>query len=181
VTRKIALPVAAGGVLLVALLQLSSQSVQAADRIEDEVSGVGVMVILPERPVQESLVLEVGARSFAISGAGGGGVAIVRDPAPLYVVRIITVSCRLLVAFEAAPGTAHVVRFANDGSVTVEHIPTLTIELGPALAEGPPVDCGKPGAPATNEPAIEIVGALAAVGLLLLLMLFAFSRQSRRA
>lgn len=137
---------------------------------------IQVLVVAPAWPIEDALVLEIDGRAFAIPEAGGNGIAEVRGPAPSSLIRVITASCRVILAFDSAPGTGHVIRIADDAAVEVEHRREI-LELGPALIERAPVDCAE--ASTGNWPLAEILlGGLIAVGVLLLLMLVAFRRSS---
>ena len=49
--------------------------------------------------------------------------------------------CHVFAAFEATPGALYLVRFAGDGSVSIEEVADM--EAGPGLVErdGGPTDC----------------------------------------
>lgn len=89
----------------------------------------------------EPMTLEIGEGAWSLTPSGGGGV-VTPDLIDRANVRLIGMeTCREYAFFNIAPGSAWIIRFAPDESVTVEDAATLEHEAGPGLVEGPPSDC----------------------------------------
>ncbi len=87
------------------------------------------------------MTLEVGEAAWSITPPGVGGVVTpdLADPAEVRLVGVET--CREYAAFDITPGSAWIMRFAADGSVTVEDAAGGAREMGPGLVEGPRSNC----------------------------------------
>ena len=89
----------------------------------------------------QELSLEVGSQAWSITVDGGPGV-VAYDLSEDTPVRLVGVDdCHAYAAFQAAPGGFYSIRFADDGSVSVNEIEMM--EMGPGLAErdGGPTGC----------------------------------------
>lgn len=90
----------------------------------------------------QEMSLEVGDEAWSITVDGGPGVVAYDLPA-VTIVRLIGVDdCHVYAAFDAAPGGFYSIRFADDGSVSVDEVEVM--ETGPGLIErdGGPTGCG---------------------------------------
>ena len=89
----------------------------------------------------EPMSLEIGESAWSITTGGGGGVVTpdLTDQANVRVIGIET--CREYASFDITPGSAWIIRFATDGSVTVADAAGRAREMGPGLVEGPPGNC----------------------------------------
>ena len=89
----------------------------------------------------EPMSLEVDRAAWSVTPLGGGGV-VTPDLTDQAGVRLIGLeTCREYASFEITPGSAWIIRFAPDESVTVEDAAGQAHEMGPGLVEGPPSDC----------------------------------------
>jgi hypothetical protein len=134
--------------------------------IAAEPQATWVQVIAPAAPGTEELALEIGGRTYPIPREGGSGV-VSRPGTESVVVRLVSTNCRVFVSFDAPPGTAHVIRLEPGGAVEVRHLPDLTIDSGPALEEGAPLNCDRnlaesPKPERDNQPWL-LVGAVVGV------------------
>ena len=91
---------------------------------------------------QEELVLETSNRAWF----GYGGVIGIEAATSLPVRLVGRESCRIYASFSAASGTRWVIRFAQDGSASVEDWTGREMDAGPALAERPASGCESGGA-----------------------------------
>ena len=80
----------------------------------------------------QEMSLEVGDQAWSITVDGGAGVV---SP------DLSEIDCQILAAFEATPGAFYSIRFADDGSVSVEEVADM--DAGPGLVErdGGLTDC----------------------------------------
>ena len=75
--------------------------------------------------------LEVGGQAWSITADGGAGV-VSPDLSEIRSVRLVGVDdCHVFAAFEATPGAFYAIRFADDGSVSIEEVAVM--EAGPGL------------------------------------------------
>ena len=89
----------------------------------------------------EPMSLEIAEGAWTITPDGGGGV-VTPDLAGPAEVRLFGVeTCREYALFDIAPGSAWIIRFAQDGSVSVEDAAGHAREIGPGLVEGPRSSC----------------------------------------
>jgi hypothetical protein len=89
----------------------------------------------------EPMTLEVGEAAWPITPPGVGGV-VTPDLADRAEVRLVGVeTCREYAAFDITPGSAWIMRFAANGSVTVEDAAGGAHEMGPGLVDGPRSNC----------------------------------------
>lgn len=89
----------------------------------------------------EEMSLEIGDAAWAITPAGGGGV-VTPDLSQASKVRLVGIGdCRAYASFSVTPGSAWIIRFAADGSVTVEDAAGQAHEMGPGLVERQPSGC----------------------------------------
>jgi hypothetical protein len=96
---------------------------------------IGVLVPESWVPPQE-MSLEVDGQAWSITALGGAGV-ITPTLSDTSSVRLIGVSdCHEYAAFDANPGGAYSIRFADDGSVTVGE-QDGALAMGPGLVERP--------------------------------------------
>jgi hypothetical protein len=89
----------------------------------------------------QEMSLEVGAQAWSITVEGGPGV-VATDLSAVAAVRLIGVDdCHVYAAFDGAPGGLYAIRFADDGSVSIDQVEA--VETGPGLIErdGGPTDC----------------------------------------
>lgn len=89
----------------------------------------------------QEMSLEVGNQAWSITVDGGPGV-MVHDLSEVALVRLVGVEdCHAYAAFQAAPGSFYSIRFADDGSVSVEEVEMM--ETGPGLTkrDGGSTDC----------------------------------------
>jgi hypothetical protein len=92
-------------------------------------------------PPPGAMSLEFDGSAWSITPEGGGGV-VSKELSERTEVRLIGLAnCHVLARLEVAPGSAHIIRFAADGSVGMEDITGGDIELGPALVEAAPSGC----------------------------------------
>ncbi len=99
----------------------------------------------------ESMNLRIGEGVWSITPSGGGGVAT-PDLTQQATVRLIGMeTCREYASFDIAPGSAWIIRFAPDDSVTVEDAAGQAHEMGPGLVEGSPNECDPTGAESSNR------------------------------
>jgi hypothetical protein len=101
---------------------------------------IGVHVPADWVPPQE-MSLDVDGQAWAITVVGGAGVIslILSETSS---VRLVGVGdCRVYAAFDANPGGFYSIRFADDGSVSIDEVEDM--EAGPGLNErdGGPTDC----------------------------------------
>jgi hypothetical protein len=101
---------------------------------------VGLHVPADWVPPQE-MSLEVGDQAWSITVDGGAGVV---SPvlSEISSVKLVGVDdCHVFTAFEATPGAFYSIRFADDGSVSIEEVADM--EAGPGLVErdGGLTDC----------------------------------------
>jgi hypothetical protein len=89
----------------------------------------------------EPMSLEIDGSAWSITPEGGGGV-VTPEVTTSAEVRLLAVEgCHLYASFEVAPGSAHVISFAADGSVAVVDVAGQAREMGPGLVERPPTGC----------------------------------------
>jgi hypothetical protein len=89
----------------------------------------------------EQMSLEIGATAWSITPDAGGGV-VTAELTERAGIRLVGLDgCHLYATFDAVPGSAHVIRFAVDGSVQVEDITGGALDAGPGLVESAPSDC----------------------------------------
>lgn len=92
----------------------------------------------------EAMSLEIGDRAWTMTPAGGSGV-VTPDIADQAHVRLIGMeTCREYAAFDISAGSSWIIRFEEDGAVTVEDAAGGPREMGPGLVEGPPSVCSTP-------------------------------------
>jgi len=85
--------------------------------------------------------LEIAGRAWTITPEGGGGV-VMEALAERVEVRLVgDDDCRVYASLDAAPGSAHIIRFAADGSVGLEDVTGGFLDMGPALVERDPSNC----------------------------------------
>lgn len=101
---------------------------------------IGVHVPADWVPPQE-MSLEVDGQAWSITIVGGAGVVSPILPETSSVRLVGVRDCHLYAAFDANPGGFYSIRFADDGSVSVDEIGDM--EAGPGLTErdGGPTDC----------------------------------------
>jgi hypothetical protein len=88
-------------------------------------------------------VLEIGGTGWPIEeGEGGGVVAVTFVENTRVAIRLVQPqTCQAAVGFSALAGSHWVIRFAADGTTTVEDWTGRPMDLGPALGQGQPSDC----------------------------------------
>lgn len=89
----------------------------------------------------QEMSLEVGEHAWSITVDGGPGV-VADDLPEVTLVRLVGMEdCHVYAAFDAAPGGLYSIRFADDGSVSVDEVEVM--EAGPGLNErdAGPADC----------------------------------------
>jgi hypothetical protein len=89
----------------------------------------------------DRMSLEVAGTAWSLTPDGGGGVVTESLTSPAEVRLVGLDDCRLYARFDATPGSAHIIRFAPDGSVQVQDNTGGIMELGPGLVERAPSDC----------------------------------------
>ena len=87
------------------------------------------------------LSLEIGDRAWAVSRESPIGIASIRSAVPVDVRLVSPLDCRILASFRAGPGTAHVIRFAADGTMRVEDWTGQGVDSGPTLNVRPLTQC----------------------------------------
>ena len=105
---------------------------------------VWVTVTGPENWLQpEDYVLEISAQGWPVDeGAGGGVVAVQLERGQRVLVRLVRPrDCVAIAEFAALPGSNWVIRFAADGTTSVEDWTGRGHEMGPGLVEGQRTDC----------------------------------------
>jgi len=89
----------------------------------------------------EPMSLEIDDAAWSITPLAGGGV-VTPDLTDQASVRLIGLeTCREYASFDITAGSAWIIRFAPDESVTVENAAGQAQETGPGLVEGPFSDC----------------------------------------
>lgn len=89
----------------------------------------------------DRMSLEVAGTAWSITPDGGGGV-VTESLTSAAEVRLVGLEdCRLYARFHATPGSAHIIRFAPDGSVLVQDNTGGILESGPGLVERAPSGC----------------------------------------
>lgn len=89
----------------------------------------------------QDMSLEVGDHAWSITVDGGAGV-VSTDLSEISSVMLVGIDdCHVFAAFEATPGALYSIRFAADGSVSIEEVADM--EAGPGLVErdGGLTDC----------------------------------------
>lgn len=89
----------------------------------------------------EQMSLEVGERAWSITPLGGPGVVTPALTEPAHVRLVGLETCQEYASFDITPGSAWIINFALDGSVTVVDAAQVAHAMGPGLVEGPPSDC----------------------------------------
>jgi hypothetical protein len=95
----------------------------------------------PDWTPPEELRLEVAGEAWGLRVQDGGGVVTPELQATAFVRLIGVESCETYAGFEAEPGSAHAIRFADDGSAEVIDVTGQPTEMGPGLTESPPTRC----------------------------------------
>lgn len=89
----------------------------------------------------QEMSLEVGDQAWSITVGGGAGV-VSPDLAEISSVKLVGVDdCHVFAAFEATPGAFYSIRFADDGSVSIEEVAGMEAGLGLVQRDGGLTDC----------------------------------------
>jgi hypothetical protein len=98
-----------------------------------------ISVLVTGAVPDDELSLEIGGAAWAVAD-GSAGSAGLSAPDP-QVVRLLRIAdCEEIAAFEADPGSAHALVFADDGSVSVEDL-DADHESGAPLERRDRADC----------------------------------------